>query len=49
MATQINKNRIWTSENQFTRRIKKVTETDKKNALKMIMTQFITALKNKHM
>jgi hypothetical protein len=49
MATQNNKNRTWTSEEQFKRRRKKVTEVEKKNAMKNIVTQFIVALKNKHM
>jgi hypothetical protein len=49
MATENNKNRVWTSSDQFKRRRKKVTEADKKNALKTIVNQFITALKNKHM
>lgn len=49
MATENNKNRTWTSPEEIKRRRKKVTEIDKKNALKTIVNQFITALKTKHM
>jgi len=49
MTTENNKNRVWTSENQFKRRRKKVTEAPKKIALNTIVNQFIAALKAKHM
>jgi len=49
MATENNKNRIFTSLNEITRRRKKVTEAPKKIALNTIVNQFITALKAKHM
>jgi hypothetical protein len=48
-TTTNNKNRVWTSEMEFKRRRKKVTETPKKNALNTIVNQFISALKAKHM
>ena len=49
MATEINKNRNWVSPEDIKRRRKKVTETTKKVALNTIVSQFITALKAKHM
>jgi len=48
-TTTNNKNRVWTSQEQFKRRRKKVTEPVKKTALGVIVNQFITALKAKHM
>jgi len=48
MATQNNKNKVWSSIDQTKRRRKKVTEAPKKIALNTIVNQFITALKAKH-
>lgn len=49
MATEINKNRVWASTEEFKRRRKKITDVPKKIALNTIVNQFITALKAKHM
>lgn len=49
MATQINKNKIYTSTDQSKRRRKNVSEVPKKVLMNTIVNQFITAVKNKHM
>jgi|688.fasta_scaffold213734_3 hypothetical protein len=48
-TTTNNKNKVWTSQEQFKRRRKKVTESVKKTALNTIVNQFVSALKAKHM
>lgn len=49
MATEINRNKTWSSTNDIKPRSKKVTDQIKKNNMSQIVSTFINALKIKHL
>jgi predicted Holliday junction resolvase-like endonuclease len=49
MTTELNKNRKWSSREDFTKRSKKITEESVKNSIKSVIGLMTAAIKAKHL